>query len=263
MLARFPDLARSADGVRERADRRRRRDRQPRRDRALGVSATAGGAEEAGRPDVRRVRSALRRRHAICASSRSKSARRCSSARFATTASCCTPSTSSGAGTALFESARSDRTSKASSARSATRRIRSGAVARLGEDQDAAASKSSSSAAGRSRSGSRKGFGALLLGVYDGDALRYVGSVGTGFSHESCCANCTRGSRSSSARRRRSHTTVDANAPAHWVEPELVVEVRFAEWTRDGYLRHRRTSGCAPTKPPASVVVERPEHRPA
>jgi bifunctional non-homologous end joining protein LigD len=51
---------------------------------------------------------------------------------------------------------------------------------------------------------------------------------------------------------------VDANAPTHWTTPELVVQVRFSEWTRDGYLRQPAYLGLRPDKAPADVVAEFP-----
>lgn len=105
--------------------------------------------------------------------------------------------------------------------------------------------------------GSRKGFGALLVGVYDKKALRYAGSVGTGFSAKllgELHARLKKLERKTSP----FVNAVDANAPTHWATPELVVEVRFSEWTRDGYLRQPAYLGLRPDKPAADVVAERP-----
>jgi bifunctional non-homologous end joining protein LigD len=105
--------------------------------------------------------------------------------------------------------------------------------------------------------GSRRGFGALLLGVYQRKSLRYVGAVGTGFTakmlrelHE----------RLREIERKTSPfvNDVDANAPTHWASPELVVQVRFAEWTRDGYLRQPAYLGARPDKAARDVVAELP-----
>ncbi|HEY4433170.1 MAG TPA: hypothetical protein VGM99_02105, partial [Candidatus Cybelea sp.] len=52
---------------------------------------------------------------------------------------------------------------------------------------------------------------------------------------------------------------VDANAPTHWAAPKLVVEVRFAEWTRDGYLRQPAYVGLRLDKQPGEVVAEIPQ----
>ncbi|HEX4012517.1 MAG TPA: non-homologous end-joining DNA ligase [Candidatus Cybelea sp.] len=105
--------------------------------------------------------------------------------------------------------------------------------------------------------GSRKGFGALLLGVYDGRKLRYVGSVGTGFSTKllgELYARLVKLERKTSP----FVNEVDANAPTHWATPELVAEVRFAEWTRDGFLRQPAYIGLRLDKAPGTVVAERP-----
>jgi bifunctional non-homologous end joining protein LigD len=50
------------------------------------------------------------------------------------------------------------------------------------------------------------------------------------------------------------------NTPAHWVRPELVGEVEFTEWTREGILRHPVFVGLRIDKDPKSVVRERPRH---
>jgi bifunctional non-homologous end joining protein LigD len=105
--------------------------------------------------------------------------------------------------------------------------------------------------------GSRKGFGALLLGVYEKKRLRYVGSVGTGFTVKKLSelyARLQKIERKSTP----FFNAVDANAPAHWCSPQLVVEVRFAEWTRDGYLRQPAYLGLRVDKQPADVVAEIP-----
>jgi bifunctional non-homologous end joining protein LigD len=43
---------------------------------------------------------------------------------------------------------------------------------------------------------------------------------------------------------------------AHWIRPELVAEIEFTEWTRDGRMRHPSFLGLRPDKPPQSVVRE-------
>jgi DNA ligase D-like protein (predicted ligase) len=108
--------------------------------------------------------------------------------------------------------------------------------------------------------GSRTGFGALLVGYYRNGALVYAGKVGTGYDEETL--------RSLSARLRRltrSRSPFAAGNPpatgAHWVEPRLVAEVGFAEWTRAGRLRHPRYLGLRLDKPAREVVRETP--RPA
>jgi bifunctional non-homologous end joining protein LigD len=105
--------------------------------------------------------------------------------------------------------------------------------------------------------GSREGFGALLLGVYQKKSLRFVGSVGTGFSAKLLQQLY---SRLQALERKTSPFINDvvANSPVHWTSPELVVEVRFSEWTRDGYLRQPAYLGLRPDKRAADVVAEIP-----
>jgi len=105
--------------------------------------------------------------------------------------------------------------------------------------------------------GSRKGFGALLLGAYEGKRFRYVGHVGTGFSHK---VLTELSARLDALARKTSpfDTPVEANVRAHWVKPQLVVEVRFTEWTRDFLLRQPAYLGLRPDKDAADVTLELP-----
>ncbi len=108
--------------------------------------------------------------------------------------------------------------------------------------------------------GSRKGFGALLLGAHDGGKLRYVGSVGTGFNHKTLAALHARLLRM--ARKTSPFgTPVDVREATHWVKPELVVQVRYTELTRDLQLRHPAYLGERFDKPAADVTLELPAHR--
>jgi len=83
--------------------------------------------------------------------------------------------------------------------------------------------------------GSRAHLGALLIGLYEGDVLRYVTRVGSGLD------SATLGSLYDELRRRERRDPPFANPPAirgaRWVEPQLVCRVRFGEWTDDGALR--------------------------
>ena len=106
--------------------------------------------------------------------------------------------------------------------------------------------------------GSRHGFGALLLGVYDGESkLRYAGKVGTGFNQAQL------------AKMRRTldglvqHTPPFVNPPqgtearrAHWVKPELVAQVTFTEWTHDDIVRNAAFQGLRDDKRARDVVRE-------
>jgi bifunctional non-homologous end joining protein LigD len=106
--------------------------------------------------------------------------------------------------------------------------------------------------------GSRTGFGALLLGYYDSDGrLVYAGKVGTGFD-----TKLLRSLHDSMVALERGTPAFDRGAlprsHVHWVEPRLVGEVGFSEWTRDGQLRHPRFQGLRRDKDPADVVREVP-----
>ena len=107
--------------------------------------------------------------------------------------------------------------------------------------------------------GTRTGFGALLLGYYDPDhQLVYAGKVGTGFSRQTLdrlhavLAGLER-DRPPFDRGRLPRSGV------HWVQPRLVAEVGFSEWTTDGELRHPRFQGLRDDKDPADVVRETPQ----
>ena len=104
--------------------------------------------------------------------------------------------------------------------------------------------------------GSRKRFGALLLGVREEGKLRFVGKVGTGFDGETL--------------KRVYDKLVPLEVPeapvtpaprekgAHWVRPELAAEIAFSEWTTDGKVRQPVFYGLRLDKPASEVVRERP-----
>jgi bifunctional non-homologous end joining protein LigD len=106
--------------------------------------------------------------------------------------------------------------------------------------------------------GSRTEFGALLVGYYDERGkLRYAGRVGTGFDQHTL--------NELGARLRELEQDESPFEPfkpippgTHWVRPELVGQIAFAEWTRDGRLRHPRYLGLRDDKPARDVVRERP-----
>ena len=115
-------------------------------------------------------------------------------------------------------------------------------------------------------SGRRAGtFGALILGVRDGGALRFAGNVGSGFDD----AELERLIRLLRPLERATPPfAVTPRIPrvrqgdVTWVEPALVVEVSFAEWTRDGLLRAPVYAGLREDKPAAGVRRERPAIEP-
>lgn len=108
--------------------------------------------------------------------------------------------------------------------------------------------------------GARKGLGALLLGVYENEQLRFCGKVGTGFSTETLqdlfatlkplevgkppVINPLRGALARGV---------------HWVKPAVVAQVAFSEWTADGSVRHPSFQGLREDKAVKDVVRERPK----
>lgn len=103
--------------------------------------------------------------------------------------------------------------------------------------------------------GSRSGFGALLLGYYDQGRLCYAGKVGTGYT-EAMLQDLS-GTLGELRRDRSPFGEAVPERGPRWVEPKLVVQVRFSEWTNDGKLRHPRFTGLRDDKPPIEVVRER------
>jgi len=99
--------------------------------------------------------------------------------------------------------------------------------------------------------------GSLLLGVYDGDQLRYVGHVGTGFT-DAMLADLAEQLRPLGRETSPFGTKIPSQAArgAHWTEPSLVGEVSFAEWTSDGILRQPSWRGLRIDKEPAEVHRE-------
>jgi ATP-dependent DNA ligase len=104
--------------------------------------------------------------------------------------------------------------------------------------------------------GSRVGLGALLVGYYDGADFVFAGKVGTGFDTTLLL----------DLRRRLGSIEIPAppftravglpRVRAHWVRPEIVVQVAFIEWTVHGKLRHARFLGVRSDKSPREVVRE-------
>ena len=106
--------------------------------------------------------------------------------------------------------------------------------------------------------GGRKHLGSLLLGVYDGRDLVYIGRSGGGFAEDELS---------------RMHAKLKllitetspfpsppkTDTPATWVKPELVCEVRFSEWTDEGLMRHPVFLGLREDIPPFDVKRETPE----
>jgi bifunctional non-homologous end joining protein LigD len=96
--------------------------------------------------------------------------------------------------------------------------------------------------------GSRTHLGALLVGLYDGAALRFTGKVGTGYTRDSLAELATL------LGPLRSDKPPFADPPrikdATWVKPKLVAQIAFAEWTADGRLRQPVFLGLRRDKSP-------------
>ncbi|MGA6097395.1 DNA ligase D [Stutzerimonas marianensis] len=111
--------------------------------------------------------------------------------------------------------------------------------------------------------GARSGFGALLLGLHDDNGkLHYAGKVGTGFNQATL----------KSLHAKLEPLKVDKHpldkAPpaadvrgAHWLKPELMCEVAYAEMTRQGVVRHSVFHGLRNDKPAEAITHERPASR--
>ena len=117
--------------------------------------------------------------------------------------------------------------------------------------------------AGYTRGAGRRAgtFGALVLGVHEDGELRYVGNVGTGFDDgeiRKLLALLAPLHRADSPFREVPKMPRVRRSDVQWVEPVLVAEVRFGEWTHDGHLRHPAYLGLRDDKAAADVVAERP-----
>ncbi len=104
--------------------------------------------------------------------------------------------------------------------------------------------------------GSRKNIGALVLGAYNENELIYIGHSGGGFTEETL----------EQLRKRLESLIVKTspfaeipktNTPATWVEPKLVCEVSFSEWTDEGLMRHPIYLGLREDKNPGEVIKEK------
>lgn len=106
--------------------------------------------------------------------------------------------------------------------------------------------------------GNRTGrIGSLLVGVYDSGDLIYCGHVGTGFTEQTLrmlgekLAPLKRDTSPFAVQIPREHARY-----ARWVQPELVAEVKFAQWTKSGHLRAPAYLGLRTDKEPGEVVRE-------
>jgi bifunctional non-homologous end joining protein LigD len=117
--------------------------------------------------------------------------------------------------------------------------------------------------------GTRKYFGAILVGVYEGNRLHFVGKVGTGFNEELLRSLHAKFKKIPSAEcpfvnlpEKRSGRYGQGVTPSemkrcHWVQPTLVCQIKFAEWTRDDRLRQPVFLGLREDKDAKEVVREK------
>ncbi|MCQ9616108.1 DNA ligase D [Paenalcaligenes niemegkensis] len=104
--------------------------------------------------------------------------------------------------------------------------------------------------------GTRIGIGALLLGVHDEHGiLRYAGKVGTGFSSRSL-RDIHQRLDALQSNKRPFGEDVPGEQLAHWVEPTLLAEVSFAQWTSGGRIRHAVFHGLRSDKAAKAIIRE-------
>ena len=109
--------------------------------------------------------------------------------------------------------------------------------------------------------GSRTAFGALLLGYHDDqEELRYAGKVGTGFDEGSLTDLLEKLKPLEQKHSPFSDVTVRKGPvrTAHWVQPRLVAQIEYSNWTRDGMLRHPSFQGLREDKPADEVGRDEP-----
>ena len=105
--------------------------------------------------------------------------------------------------------------------------------------------------------GARVGLGALLVGYFEGDDLVFAGKVGTGFDTKMLLDLRAKLDRIEIDKPPFTKATGLPRLRAHWVKPQIVVQVAFIEWTVHDKLRHPRLLGIRTDKGAREVVRER------
>lgn len=103
--------------------------------------------------------------------------------------------------------------------------------------------------------GSRKGFGALLIGYFENNRLQYAGKVGTGYTDQVLEDMRTKMDRLETRKNPFEQKDIKEKN-VHWIKPQLVGEFKFTEWTDDHRLRHPSFLGLRDDKDPEEVVRE-------
>lgn len=107
--------------------------------------------------------------------------------------------------------------------------------------------------------GTRQYLGALIVGVYKNGELHYIGHSGGGIADAK--RKELRAKLDKLERKTSPFTTEPKpNAPVHWVKPELVCEMNFSEWTKEGHMRQPKFVGMREDKKPKAVKREIPKH---
>jgi bifunctional non-homologous end joining protein LigD len=105
--------------------------------------------------------------------------------------------------------------------------------------------------------GSREGLGALLVGYFEGEDFCFAGRVGTGFTSKLLLDLRARLD-ALEVPKPPFTNAIGLPRAAHWVRPEVVVQVAFMEWTPYGKMRHPRLLGVRTDKTAREVVREQP-----
>jgi bifunctional non-homologous end joining protein LigD len=106
--------------------------------------------------------------------------------------------------------------------------------------------------------GTRVGLGALLVGYYEGSDFVFAGKIGTGLDTKLLLDLRRRLDASEVPQSPFTKATGLPRLRAHWVRPEIVVQVAFMEWTGHGKLRHPRLLGVRFDKNARQVIRENP-----
>lgn len=111
---------------------------------------------------------------------------------------------------------------------------------------------------GYTESAKNRPFGALLLGVYEGKELRFVGRAGTGFSDEAMAMVAKK--LFPLEQKKSPFVNPPRERDCRWVKPKLVAEVEYKTWTSGGLLRMASFQGLREDKRPEEIRKETPVH---